>query len=256
VDRVSPLVALVSDFGLRDSYVAEMKLAIARRVPGTRVLDVSHDVPPFDRLAAALVIDRVIDELPRGSALAAVIDPGVGTSRRRIYARRKGVWMVGPDNGVLPLGSEPEVWSLRAGFLAPRPSVSTFDGREVFAPLAALLASGLSAALAGERLADFVAPILPSDAAFIDRDGTRRASGIVVALDRYGNAITNIRPMLGARLEIESPSRFGGPVRRAYGEVAAGAPLALVGSSGRLELAVREGRSGLDPGDAVVVRQR
>lgn len=258
MDRVTPIVALVSDFGRRDSYVAEMHAAIVRRVPEAHILDITHDVPPFDRVTAALAIERAVAQLPAGAALAAIVDPGVGTSRRRIFARRNGVWLIAPDNGVLPL-CDPgrEVWSVREGFLIPREGVTTFDGREVFAPLAALLAAGLSPALAGEPITSVVPPVLPADAVFERGADGLYASGVVVALDRYGNAVTNVKPPPGRSrddLSIVAPVRFAGPLRRAYGDVNVGQPLALVGSSGRIELAVREGPSGLQPGQPVVVR--
>jgi S-adenosylmethionine hydrolase len=245
----------VTDFGAADSYVAETKLAIARRVPDARVLDVSHEAAPFDLAAGALVVERALATLPRGAALAAVVDPGVGTARARVFARVEGVWVVGPDNGLLPLHrAQGAVQRVRARLLAPAPGVHTFDGREVFGPLAALLAAGLAPALAGEPVTSFVSWALPADASFVSDASGSYARGVVVALDRYGNAVTNVRAPAGARLAVETPARFAGPVRGAYGEVARGEPLALVGSSGRLELAVREGPSGLRAGDEVRVR--
>lgn len=253
---MSPLVALVSDFGRLDSYVAEMHAAIVRRVPTARVLDVTHDVPPFDRLAAALVIERTLAQLPRGAALAAVVDPGVGTTRGRIFARREGVWLIGPDNGLLPLGAtRTEIWRVREGFLAPPPGVHTFDGREVFAPLAALLAAGLSPALAGVPCTEVVEPVLPPDAPFESCAQGVYARGMVIGLDRYGNAVTNVRAHgCEGTMRVQAPARFAGAVRQTYGEVAVGEEVALIGSSGRLELAVREGASGVQVGEAVVVQ--
>jgi S-adenosylmethionine hydrolase len=248
----TPIVALVTDFGLSDSYVMEMRAAARARVPSVTLMDVTHDIKPFDLARAALMAERALWVLPRGGALVVVVDPGVGTARRRIFADRDGRWLVGPDNGVLPIrpGRDP-VWALRDELIMADPSVTTFDGRERFAPAAALLSAGLHPSLAGVRCENVVSCALPEDAAWVRRGRGWVAEGIVVAVDRYGNAVTNVRPIEGS-LRVEEPSRFAGPVRAGYGEVARGEGLGIVGSSGRLELAVREGESGLHAGDPVV----
>jgi S-adenosylmethionine hydrolase len=253
---VTPLVALVTDFGTRDSYVAEMKARAHARVPGVRWLDVSHEIPPFDRVRAAFVIERALGELPRGSALVAVVDPGVGTSRRRIVVERHGIALVGPDNGILPTRNaavfviDEARWPRRAG-------VTTFDGREIFAPLGALLAGGMRPSLVGPDAGACEPWVIPEDAIFVSDGDRRYARGTVIASDHYGNAVTNIRPPTGSgTLEVLSPPMFAGPLRRAYGEVARSSPLALIGSSGRLELSVRDGSAALADGTPVEVAWR
>ncbi len=189
-----------------------------------------------------------------GSALVVVVDPGVGTRRRRIFAQRDGRWLVGPDNGVLPIRRDRDpVWTLRDELVVADPSVTTFDGRERFAPIAALLASGLHPDLAGDRTELETDCVLPEDAPWVRAARrTEIAKGTVIAVDRYGNAITSIRPADGV-MRVTHPARFAGPLRSAYGEVARGQGLGLIGSSGRIELSVREGKSELQPGDDVEV---
>ncbi len=248
----APIVAFVTDFGLRDSYVMELRAAARARVPGVVLMDVTHEIKPFDLVQAALMAERALWVLPRGAALLVVVDPGVGTARPRIFAERDGRWLMGPDNGVLPIraGRDP-VWSLRDELVMADPSVTTFDGRERFAPAAALLAGGLHPALAGARCEPQHRCVLPEDATWVRQGACWLGQGEVIARDRYGNAITNVRPMEG-RLRVVEPARFAGPLRVGYGEVERGEGLGLVGSSGRLELAVREGASGLHAGDSVV----
>jgi S-adenosylmethionine hydrolase len=248
------IVAFVTDFGLRDSYVMEMRAAVLARVPSASVVDITHEVAPYDRVHAALMAERALWVLPRGAALVVVVDPGVGTRRRRIFAERDGRWLVGPDNGVLPIRPDRDrVWTLREELVVADPSVTTFDGRERFAPIAALLAAGLHPDLAGDRSEAEVDCVLPPDAEWERTAGrAHRARGEVISIDRYGNAVTSIRPLDGF-MRVTSPARFAGPLRSAYGEVRRGEGLGLIGSSGRIELSVREGASELRPGDLVEV---
>jgi S-adenosylmethionine hydrolase len=250
-----PLVALLTDFGTRDSYVAELHLAIRRVVPSARILDAGHDLPPFDLTAAALVVERTLDALPARAALVAVVDPGVGTARARVALRVRDRWCVGPDNGILPGGIAAEAWRITA--VAPRAGVTTFDGREVFGPVGALLAAGAHPALLGVRAPRATPSALPDEAPYETVGALRYARGVIVALDRYGNAVSNLRLPRGvdhpAAVVVE-PARFAGPLRASYADAGAGSPLALVGSSGRIELGVCRGESGLRVGDEVVVR--
>ena len=252
---MTPIVALVTDFGGRDSYVAEVHLAIRRVVPGARVLDVAHELPPFDLRPAALVVERTLASLPPGAALAAVVDPGVGSARGRIALRVRDRWCVGPDNGLLPVNSGAEVWRLDA--LSPREGVTTFDGREVFGPAAALLAAGADVRLLGERHRNPAPWVMPPDADYEDVGAVRYAHGVVIARDRYGNAITSVRLPDGVapeRAAIIEPEAFAGPLRRSYGSAAKGDRVALVGSSGRVELSVCQASTSLVGGEEVVLR--
>lgn len=252
-----PVVALVTDFGREDSYVAEVHLAVLRAVPDAAVVDVTHDLAPYDLAAAALAVERALASLPRGAALVVVVDPGVGTSRARVAARVDGRWCVGPDNGVLPLRGDAETPAWRIERIAPRAGVATFDGREVFGPAGALLAAGLDPRLLGPRMQRPVAWVMPRDAEYESVGEARYAHGVVIARDRYGNAVTNVRLPAGvdpASATVLEPEPFAGPLRTSYGAVARGERVALVGSSGRVELAVNQGATVAMPGEEVVLR--
>lgn len=253
----TPLIALVTDFGRVDSYVAEVHLAIQRAVPGAHVLDVAHDLKPYDLVGAALVVERTLAELPRGAALVAVIDPGVGTARSPIAVSVDARWCVGPDNGVLPVRSPRETPAWRIDAVRARHGATTFDGRERFGPAAALLAAGLDPRLLGARLGAVTRNVLPHEAEYEMLGHLRYARGVVIACDRYGNAVTSLRLPPGVaphEAEVIEPEAFAGPLVTAYGAVARGQRLAIVGSSGRVELAVSQGESSLAPGAEVLLR--
>lgn len=252
----APTIALVTDFGRADSYVAEVHLAIERTVPSARVIDVTHDLAPYDRVGAALVVERCLRELPRGAALVVVVDPGVGTSRARLAVSIDGRWCVGPDNGVLPACDKAtSVWRITA--ITPGEGVTTFDGREVFGPAAALLAAGADVRLLCERHRGATPWLMPPDAEWEDVGDVRYARGVVIGRDRYGNAVTSVRlpdGVTSSRAAVIEPETFAGPLRRTYGEVARGERVALVGSSGRVELSMFQGDSALVGGEEVVLR--
>lgn len=251
---MSGTVALVTDFGLADSYVAEVHRAIVARVPGIRVLDVAHEVPAYGKVHAALLVERTLARIGPGDAVMAVVDPGVGSARRRIAVEIDGRFVVGPDNGVIPPG---RAWEITR--FSPVRGVTTFDGREVFGPVAARLAAGLDPALLGPVVECEVPWVIPADAGFEAGSDGSYAHGVVITCDRYGNAITNLRLPTGASpgaIEVIAPEAFRGNLRASYAEVDAGAALALVGSSGRVELCRREAPSALAAGTGVVLRWR
>lgn len=251
------IVTLTTDFGLRDGYVAAMKGAMLRRAgkraAALRLVDVTHEVPAQDVMAAAFVLAQAAPQFPEGTVHLAVVDPGVGTDRRGIAAEfqlgGRPYRFVGPDNGVLPLllnEAEPDaVVSLDrpAAWGVPEPS-ATFHGRDVFGPVAAALAAGAALGDVGSPV-DRLTPMhwpLPR----VDEQGV---DGMVVHIDRYGNCVTNI-----TRDDIE---RYAGgrPFKcyvgagviprsaRSYGHVEAGEPLTLFGSTGHLEVAVNGGNA-------------
>ena len=244
-------VTLTTDFGLRDGYVAAMKGAMLRVEPGLRLVDVTHEVPPGDVMAAAFVLGQAAPHFPPETVHLVVVDPGVGTDRRPLAARlRLGGerhLFVGPDNGVLPLllrGDEAEaavVLDRPGRWRRPDPS-ATFHGRDVFGPVAAALAAGAALEAVGtpaERLAPMHWPLPRVDEQGID--------GMVVHVDRFGNCVTNI-----PRAEVEGRAE-GRPFKcyvgagvfqrhaRSYGQVPTGEPLTLFGSTDALEVAVNGG---------------
>ncbi len=250
-----PLVTLLTDFGTADGYVAEVKGVLLSEAPGAVVVDVSHDLAPHDVEGARLALARYWRRFPRGTVHLAVVDPGVGSARAALAVESDGRFLVGPDNGVL----SPAL--LVAGARAVRLAVGaraapTFHGRDVFAPAAGRLAAGESLDALGEPAEECVVRRTPEARRLPDG----AIEGCVITVDRFGNAITNL--VAGAAV-----ARHGGtlslggrdvPVRRVYADVEPGAPVALVGSNGLLEVAVREGsaaaRLGVARGARVVLR--
>ncbi|MGV3710643.1 MAG: SAM hydrolase/SAM-dependent halogenase family protein, partial [Gemmatimonas sp.] len=182
-----PIVTLLTDFGTADGYVAEMKGVIASAAPDVSVMDMSHDIPPQDIDAARLALARYWRRFPVGTVHLAVVDPGVGTERRAIAVSSGGRYLVGPDNGVL----SPSLFAPDAecvGLPVPVNASRTFHGRDVFAPAAASLASGVPLQSLGEPLFDAIRRRTPE----AQRRGDGNVVGEVISIDRFGNAITNL----------------------------------------------------------------
>lgn len=266
-----PLITLATDFGTSDGYVGAMKGVIASIAPEATILDLTHAIPPQDVRSAAFALFRSVPLYPRGSVHCVVVDPGVGTDRRPLaMITQSGQVLVGPDSGVFSLfcppfvDAEPEAVELteRRWWRHEEPS-ATFHGRDVFAPVAAHLALR---SVAGEiDLGEFGRPVadlwrFDMPVPVEERDAYR---GEVVHVDHFGNAVTNLPERWVSHARGEVVVEAGGramPVVRTYGDVGIGEMCALVGSSGWLEVACREGsaadRLGLAPGIPVVLRRR
>jgi S-adenosylmethionine hydrolase len=256
--RGAPIVTLVTDFGGLDPYVAQMKLAILRRCRDARIVDVSHSVPRHDLLAGAIAVERAVAAGPEGTVHVAVVDPGVGTGRRIIVAKIAGQFIVCPDNGLITwVYRRHGQMNVAALAQLPRGISNTFHGRDVMAPLAADLACGRWPR--GLRVID--------DPVLLDVDLARASSGGVVRgrviqIDNFGNATTNIAAeMVRGGDAIRTHGGQSLAIVRTYADVPIGKPLALVGSSGLVEIAVRQGSAGeklgLHVGDVVtLVRAR
>jgi S-adenosylmethionine hydrolase len=251
-------ITLLTDFGTADGYVAAMRGVIATRAPAIIVDDASHDIAAGDIDAAAAALSAYWHTYPPGTVHVAVVDPGVGTTRRPIVVTAAGRHGVGPDNGVLSpmLEAGGSAREIRASGLIREPRSATFHGRDIFAPTAAYLAAGGVAANVGPVVTDSVR--LPVEAPARTPDGI---VGSVVHIDRFGNLVTNVPAAWiegAAKVEVDGCS--AGPLRGTYGDVAPGAVVAVVGSGGCIEIAVRDGRAadipGVDRGSAVRVSYR
>lgn len=241
-----PAIALLTDFGRHDFYVAAMHGEILRRLPDARVIDITHDVPPQDIAGAVFQLECVLPSLPRGTVLCAVVDPGVGTARRAMCGRI-GPWtFVGPDNGLatalLERAEDAALYAIEAPeFRNPEPSV-TFHGRDLFAPAAAHLAAGAPVGQAGPPIGDPVR--LSIERCRVTPSGVRTE---VAWIDRFGNAITWLRREEARRHlagGIAAIRAAGTPVvtlGRTFADVAPGEPVAYWGSAGTLEIAVNQG---------------
>jgi hypothetical protein len=231
---------------------------LIRECPAARLIDVTHAVPRHDILCASITLERAIDGFPKNTVHLAVVDPGVGTDRRLLVARIKDQYVVCPDNGLITwawrvhsAGARPEAGEIARVF---KGASSTFHGRDILSPIAGMLARGVPMSELTRPIDD---PVLLDDLAPADGDDRGR----VIHIDHFGNATTNIRqdalrakPAVSVRVNRRSIGR----IRRTYWDVAPGKPLALIGSSGLLEIAVRDGSAHDDlkvrVGDEVVLR--
>ncbi len=241
------LITLTTDFGTRDSYVAAVKGVLTSRAPGIAVIDLTHDLPPFDPPAAAYFLLGAIPYFPPKTVHLVVVDPGVGGPRRGIAVACGDQFLVGPDNGVFGYVLAERGWSeaarLDGGTYARQPVSPTFHGRDLFAPATAVLAGGGLVAALGPAIADpSVTPIPPT---------TREAGvlvGIVWHIDRFGNCITNIRAgqlpdTIGDAFRVMAAGRQIQSFVRTYAVAPRGTPVALMSSGGFVEIAVVEGRA-------------
>lgn len=230
-----PLITLLSDFGTADGYVAEMKGVLYSMAPDATVVDLSHEIPPHDVELARLTVARYWRRFPPGTIHVVVVDPGVGSSRAALAVSSDERFLIGPDNGVL---SPALLVADAAAITLPVPAAAsrTFHGRDVFAPAAAALAGGTPITALGT----------PHDQPVVRRtpEAVRREDGAVLgevlAIDRFGNAVTNL---VGVRNGVIAAGGRPVPVRSTYADVASGAAVALTGSSGLLEIAVRDGNA-------------
>lgn len=234
------IITLLSDFGTADGYVAEMKGVLLSLAPDAELVDVSHDIPPQDIARARLTVSRYWRRFPVGTVHVVVVDPGVGTHRAALAVESDERFLVGPDNGVLSPAIAIE--SSRVVDLdVPGGASPTFHGRDVFAPAAARLARGESLDILGRRHRSSVVIRTPVPV----RGLGGALSGEVIAIDRFGNAITNIDATDGDTISI---GQWVVPVVRTFADVRVGASCALIGSAGLLEIAVRDGSAAVSLG--------
>ncbi len=257
-----PVIALVTDFGTRDHYVGAMKGVALGICPEASLVDITHDVAPQDIAAGALELAAVYCYFPAGTVFLAVVDPGVGSSRRAIAAEAGVYRFVAPDNGLLGAVFEETAPSAIVEIADPRymrPTVSrTFEGRDRFAPAAAWLAAGVELSALGPAAGSLRPLNLPRP-----RVEPADVAGEVVRVDRFGNLITNIdrRSVEGfPSLAVTAGTRAIACVVSTYAEAPAGELCALFGSTGHLEIAVNGGsaasRLALGRGAAVHVASR
>lgn len=256
------LFTLLTDFGLADTYVAQMKAVLLRGCGlAARIVDITHEVPAHDIAVASFQLFETVRQFPPGAIHIAVVDPGVGGSRRRIIAQLRAPersFVVAPDNGLLStlLGEEMlrAAWEISALELLSerRARSTTFDGRDVFAPAAVFLGCGREPGELGRSLE--LGELVTRPAAFIRRWAGEPITGTIVRFDRFGNAVTNLRVEGAAPPALRVAGRTVALVK-SYGDIKQLG--ALVGSSGFLELSAREASSrevvALNVGDTVEV---
>ncbi|MCC6020885.1 MAG: S-adenosyl-l-methionine hydroxide adenosyltransferase family protein [Thermoproteaceae archaeon] len=254
------VIALLTDFGTKDYFVAAVKGVILSINPGVTIVDVTHEIPPQDVWSGAFALKSVYKWFPRGTIFVAVVDPGVGTERAALIVRTRRYYFVGPDNGVLSLAAGEdgveEVYAIRAGL----PEVSrTFHGRDVFAPAAAYLSLGVEPRMLGVPVTSWRKLEIPR--ARIEGNSILARA---IYVDRFGNVYTSARDEIykiaapGDRVCVETgrgavEARFV----ETYGAAEPGDTVVLVNSEGYLEIAVVMGSAaaahGLRPGQELRV---
>lgn len=267
MNHTPPIVTLLTDFGENDSYVGAMKGVLLSILPDARLVDISHQVGPQDVQQAAGIISAIYKYYPPHTVHLIVVDPGVGTTRRPIAVQTDRGRFVAPDNGVLThvlrkASSWQAVALENSDYWLPEPS-QTFHGRDIFSPVAAHLASGVSLSDLGPSIDDLVTIQIPPLARV-----PGGVKGEVVRIDHFGNVLTNIQSLTWVddttlefkppdeRLTLPEPISFTASsarvtfswrtldgLQRTYGEAPSGDTLALVGSSGELEVSVNQGNA-------------
>jgi S-adenosylmethionine hydrolase len=253
------IVTLTTDFGARDPYAAAVKGVLLSRCAGLRVVDLTHEIAPQDVTEGAFFIAQAAPWFPAGTVHLAVVDPGVGTSRRPLAVRAGGHFFVLPDNGLieLVLRALPLDQARVIDMDRDRGTSATFHGRDVFAPAAAALACGAPLSDIGPAAGRLARLAFPRPALRADR-----VEGEIVHVDRFGNLVSNIdRAALGGApcSGVQIGGRALGAPLHTYGDAAAGELLALWNSAGLLEVAAREASAaatlGLGRGAGITARR-
>ena len=259
-----PIITLLTDFGTTDYFVGTVKGVILSANPAAQIVDITHEIPPQDVEAAAFTLLAAHASFPSGTIHVAVVDPGVGSSRRAIGIKVRGQFFIGPDNGIFSYvcdGASPEVFQITNQKYFRQPTSATFHGRDIFAPVAAAIASGVEPAELGTPITDLIK--LPALAPITTRDG--KIKGRIIHIDRFGNCITNVtrdeRPddLIGSGASLRIKGKTVSSFRKFFAEKPAGREklFGILGSAGFLEIAVTNGSAAkllkAKRGDGVVV---
>lgn len=237
---------MTTDFGLVDHFAGTMKGVILGIAPRVRIVDITHDVQPFEITEGAFVIAQAYRYFPSKTVHVIVVDPGVGSERRPILAEMAGQYFVAPDNGILSMifsrETKKKVRHITNDEYFLQPVSRTFHGRDVFAPVAAHLASGVLAARFGKTIEDYVKLTIDKPT----RMGKRIWTGTILKVDRFGNLITNLHidefPDVRTRsFELNAGLQQISRLATTFGECVPGELFVVVGSSGYLEVAANQG---------------
>lgn len=242
-----PIITLLTDFGLHDHFVGTMKGVIASINPEASILDITHDVSPHDIFQAAFLINAAYPYFPSHTIHVVVVDPGVGTTRRILAISTENGYVIAPDNGVVSYlhaaGEIREVREVTADHYFLKPRAGTFDGRDVFAPVAAWLSKGVAIASFGEPIEDYKQYEIPEPVPV--GPGAFRCK--ILYADRFGNLISNLtKDHFQHFLNASEKRRFAfqigehtiGKISQAYAQGDKREVIAMFGSSGYLEFSV------------------
>ncbi|MBW4620564.1 MAG: SAM-dependent chlorinase/fluorinase [Cyanosarcina radialis HA8281-LM2] len=245
-NRYPQMITLLSDFGESDVYVGVMKGVIARIDRAISIIDLTHQIPPQDIAAARFALMNAYPYFPPGTVHIAVVDPGVGGSRRGVAVELAGGYLVGPDNGLFSgvLSQFPVIAAVELTnsnyWRTPQPS-NTFHGRDIFAPVGAHLAGGVNLSELGDAIAPSSLVQFPLPSYSLTNAG---ATGCIQYVDRFGNLITNIPATLveGKNWSVRA-GKLNIPSCNIYSDRPLGSPLSLVGSHGWVEIAINGGNA-------------
>ncbi len=256
-------IALLTDFGTADGYVGALKGVLARLAPKVPVFDIAHDLPPFDIIQANLTLYRAYRYFPHGTIFVVVVDPGVGGGRKPLLVETKNYFFIGPDNGIFTMALAEEK-ILRFIELQNKkyflPDVSfTFHGRDIFAPVAAHLAQGVSPMDFGPTLKDCLR--IPEVEPKISSD---YLEGRIIGVDRFGNIVTNFKKSFlkkffpKFKFSVSVGAQLIAPLQAHYSQGKPGVAIILFGSADLLEIAVNQGSAasqlGIKIGDPVKIK--
>ena len=234
-------IALLSDFGTFDPFVGTMKGVLLSKAPGLSIIDITHQIPPQDIRTAAFYLMAAMPFMPKHTLFLAVVDPTVGTGRGIIWARTENYQFISPDNGLISWVEQKE--KIKEARFISNSSLfmehisSTFHGRDIMAPVAAAIAKGLPEKKIGPLFSEYRRFPFP-----LPVKAGNRITGQVIAIDHFGNAITNIRQdFLSARAVFNISDRMLKGLKLTYASVPEGEALSLIGSFGFLEFSVRNG---------------
>jgi S-adenosylmethionine hydrolase len=237
------MITLTTDFGLKDSYVAEMKGVILSINPKANIIDLTHDVEKFNTIMGAFILASAAPYFPKGTIYLAVVDPRVGTERRAILVQTKEGLFVGPDNGLLMLAAQTQgiehIYELTNKNYMLQNISNTFHGRDIFAPVAAHLDKGVAPSKFGQEITDANAPNFTS----VDRKNNVLI-GETLHVDGFGNIITNINQKELSQAKTVKVNLHHVSLQLALAKTYAQAkpqePIALIGSHGFLEIALNQ----------------
>jgi S-adenosyl-L-methionine hydrolase (adenosine-forming) len=243
------IITLLTDFGLQDHFVAAMKGVILALNPDLTLVDISHLIPPHDIRSGAFTLGQAYSCFPPNTVHLAIVDPGVGTARKAMALSAGGQFFVAPDNGILSyVMKDQEVFEaveITAEHYFRKPVSPTFHGRDVFAPIAAYISRDVALRQLGPELPDPVRLQMPVPAKVKEN----LIQGAVLAVDKFGNAITNLTPRELPGIDAASPRAFRmlagqreiTSSRKTYGEGQSGEIFVVLGSAGYFEIAMRDG---------------
>lgn len=240
------MIVLFTDFGDAGPYTGQMKAVLGREVPGIQIIDLLHDAPAFDAKRSAYLLASLFPVFPTGAVFLCVVDPGVGSERRPIVVTADGRFYVGPDNGLFELvlrrANETRLWHIT---WRPKELSASFHGRDLFAPVAAMLARGEAVPGEVRPVEEARRPDWPDDLAE------------VIYMDHFGNAMTGIRADAlpsGTVLEVKGSRVTKG---RTFSDKPTGQPFWYENANGLAEIAVNQGRArellGLETGTPILI---